>query len=143
MILKQRSNIYYPDAFSLLDIDDKIDRFNKFLKKIQKSEELFTIPQQLMQSKNSIKSIGLDFIKEYVVEAIQYALCTLHSEGVMQDDQLRVAERYKDLVVQLLTVCKETTDGQMIHNLIIILFILASYLDDHHSCALASSIFNS
>lgn len=126
-----------------------MDDFKKLLMSLQettKNSLNYVLPQDIAESKLKILAfiidLDIDFFIAPIMECILHALLNLHTEAVLDDEDMMLSDKYAAFINKVLTVSKEPINGQMIHNLIIILFILSAYLNESKSCTLASTIFN-
>jgi hypothetical protein len=88
-------------------------------------------------------STDLEITKSYVIECIQFTLVNNTPESVLENNDLMIPENLTLLVQKILSLSRETKDGEMIHNLILILMLLAAYVTEQRACSLATSIFTS
>lgn len=87
--------------------------------------------------------VDLDVTKPFIIECILYTLCKILKENAMENPEFMIPESYRVLIQKILSISREIKDGEMIHNLIQILVILAGYLEESKTCSLATSILNS
>lgn len=78
-----------------------------------------------------------------MIECIQFTLLNNTPENVLENQELMIPENLTLLVQKILSLSRETKDGEMIHNLILILLILSAYVTEPKALSLATSIFTS
>lgn len=64
------------------------------------------------------------------------------TENALEDDNPLISEVYDQLVKKVLSLSQEVRDGQMIEDLITIIIILSSYINESKVAALATSVFH-
>lgn len=87
--------------------------------------------------------LGLEVTKGSVIEVIADTVLKSVSEGALEAEEYKLAESFAYVIKRILSVSRETKDGEMIHNLIIVLLVLSSCLNEKEAGYLATTIFTS
>ena len=89
------------------------------------------------------KIIDLENTKAIFVDCIKFTLLNNISENLLGNQNALIPQSLVLLVQRILSLSRETKDGQMIENLLIILFVLSPYLEESTAVSFANSIFTS
>ena len=87
--------------------------------------------------------IDLENTKSVIIDCIKFTLLNNISENTLGNKDFYVPESLTLLIQKVLSLSRETKDGEMIYNLMIILFILSTVLPEKKSFSLLNSIFTS
>lgn len=87
--------------------------------------------------------LGLEATIGFVVEIIMDTLLKSVLECDLEAEEYKLAESFAYVVKRILSVSRETKDGEMIHNLIIVLLVLSSCLNEKEAGYLATTVFTS